>query len=118
MLKALKSCLVLLSSIVLLVTSADAISREEYISRHEDRMITLCEDIYGEGGATYGCLISEYYAMRRVTYMFITMKQSGEDWDFLVSLFETHKWPEYHTYDFMAIHLDFEKYLEEKEACE
>jgi len=118
MLKALLNCLVILGSIILLSTSVHAESREEFISRNEDRMITLCEDIYGDSGAVYGCLMTEYYAMRKVTLILITMQQSGDDWDFLISLFEEHKWPEYDTYDFMAIHLSFEEYLEEKETCE
>ena len=113
MFQVLKSCL-LICSIILLTTNTHAVSRGEYINHHEDRMITLCEDIYGEGGATYGCLMTEYYAIRKVSAILITIRKSGEDWDFLVDLFAEHKWPEYDTYDFMAIHLDFENYLEEK----
>jgi len=116
MLKALLSCLIILGSIILLSTSAHAVSRGEYISYHEDRMITLCEDMFGDRDGTYGCLITEYYAIRKVSKILITIRQSGDDWDFLVDLFTEHKWPEYGTYDFMAIHLDFEEYLEKKEG--
>jgi hypothetical protein len=118
MLKALKSCLVLLSSIIILSTSVHAVSREEYISHHENSMITLCEDIYGDRDGVYGCLITEYYAIRKVSGILITMRRSGDDWDFLVDLFTENSWPEYETFDFMVIHLGFEEYLEEKEARE
>ncbi len=114
MLKALLNYLVILGSIILLSTSAHAVSREEYISHHENSMITLCGDIYGDRDGTYGCLITEYYAIRKVSEIIVTMQRSGDDWEFLVDLFTEHKWPEYETYDFMAIHLDFEEYLEEK----
>lgn len=114
MLKALKSCLVLLSSIILLSTIVHAASREEYIRQHEDRMIDLCWDIYGARDGTYGCLITEYYAIRKVAEILTTMRPPGEDWDILNDLFTENYWPEYDTYDFMVIHLDFEEYIEEK----
>jgi hypothetical protein len=118
MLKVLKSCLVLLSSIILLSTSVHAASREEYISYHEDRMIDLCCDIYGDRDGVYGCLITEYFAIRKVSEILTTMRPPGEDWDILSGLFIENYWPEYDTYDFMVIHLEFEEYLEGKENSE
>ena len=118
MLRVLKYFLIVCMVVCSISTSAYAVSRESYIAQHEDRMVILCEDIYGEGGATYGCLMTEYYAIRKVAEIIVTMQRSGDDWEFLVDLFTEHKWPEYDTYDFMAIHLDFEEYLEEKENRE
>ncbi len=120
MLKALLSCLIILGSIVLLSNSVYAETQQEYIDRHQDNLIILCEDGYGEMAdyLVYQCIMTEFYGLHNVVNIILTMKRAGEDWDFLIGLFTEYKWPAYDTYDFMAIHLYFEEYLEEKKACE
>ena len=118
MLKALLSCLIILSSIILLSNSVYATSPENFITVHQDSLIYLCEDGYGEMGTAilFECMITEFYGLHQVTNILMVIERSGKDWDFFVSLFEKYKRALHGTYDFMAIHLDFEEYLEKKEG--
>lgn len=128
MLRALQSCLIILSSIILLSTSAYAITRQEFLYQQENNIIKLCEDAelllqkqravpfahYLGLPAHYECGITGFYALRKVVELITTVDRGSDDYKVLGDLMEKNYIEEYETYDFIVIHLDFERYLEEK----
>lgn len=128
MLKALQSCLIILSSIILLSTSSYAITSTEFMYAHEDKIVKICEEVevklalqrdtvfaqYFELPGRYECGIIGFYALHKVIKILMTTEKSSDDWKFLEKLMTKYFIPKYETFDFVLIHLDFERYLEEK----
>jgi len=103
-------------SVLLISTSAYAISPEEFIEIQENNIIALCEDGYEGFGNNllYECIVTEFYGLKKVVMLLLTLDRQSEDWVVLTGLFDEYAWKDFNTYDFMAIHLEFENYLEEK----
>ena len=122
MLKALKSCLIILSSIILLSTNSYAITKKEFLHTQEDNIIKLCEDFNDKRQATlknnpfagrYECGLTAFYALHKVMEIITTTERGSDDREFLEELMVKYYIDEYETYNFIYIHLDFERYLEE-----
>ena len=129
MLRALRSCLIILSSIVLLSTSSYALTSTEFLYAQEDLIIDMCEDFEAKKQniirdnpfvslfklpAHYECSLTSFYALHKVTRLILLVKRGTDDHRFLSKLLTEYYIEEYDTYDFIAIHLEFEEYLEEK----
>jgi len=129
MLRALQSCLIILSSIILLSTSSYAITSTEFMYDHEDKIVKSCEDFNTERlaigkdnpfvnffgvPARYECGLVSFYALHKVIQILMTTEKDSDDWEFLEKLMTKYYIPKYETFNFVLIHLDFERYLEEK----
>ena len=132
MLKALKSCLIILSSIILLSTSVNAMTSQKFLYKHEDIIVKMCEDSEVRLQAVrnsmfgnlfripnhYECGLTSFYALHKVIEIMITIDRSSDDYEVFDVLMIKHYIEEYKTYNFIAIHLEFEKYLKEKKTSE
>ena len=127
MLRALQSCLIILSSIILLSTSSYALTSMEFLLAQEDIIVELCEDFEARREVTnenspfmhfsrYECGLTLFYALRKVTRLILTIEKDTDDYRFLSELLVAYYIEKYDTYNFIAIHLDFEEYLEEKSS--
>lgn len=130
MLKALKSWLVLLSSIVLLSTSAYAITSRAFLYEHENKIVEICkgfEDRVQDQRnspfsswlalpSRYECPITSFYGLHKVIEIITTIDKNSPDYKVLNDLLIKHYMENHDTYDFITIHLEFEKYLEEKSS--
>ena len=131
MLKALKSCLIILSSIILLSTSAYALTSTEFLHKQEDNIVKMCEDLEAKRQAVskdnpfvflfrrpghYECGITGFYALHQVIKIILSVEKDTDDYKFLNKLLTKYYIEDYETYNFMYIHLDFERYLEEKSS--
>lgn len=129
MLRALQNCLIILSSIILLSTSSYAVTSREFMYNHEDKIVKSCEDFNTEKLASrkdnpfvnffrvpsrYECGLVSFYALHKVIQILMTTERDSDDWKFLEKLMTKYYNPKYETFNFVLIHLDFERYLEEK----
>jgi len=126
MLKVLLSCLLILSSIL----SAHAMTRQEFIDKHEAAIIELCENFeikrmanrdnpfaaFMMIPARYECGITSFYALHKVMELMETLDRTSEDWLVFVDLINANIIEEYDTYNFITIHLEFEAYLEGRQG--
>jgi len=132
MLKALKNCLLILSSIILLSTSSYAVTREEFQHQQEDNIVKFCEDFEVTRQANrnsifttlfripshYECGLTAFYALHKVMYIMDTMDRTSKEAADFEKLLYKYYIEEYDTYNYIAIHLEYEKYLEEKKISE
>lgn len=107
--------LLIVCSIVLLFTNVWAQTPQEFIELLEDNIIRACEGSFQkETAELYECTLTEFYALRRVMGFLLTIDRESEDWGVLIHLLGKYELGEYKTFDFVSIHLAFEKYLKEK----
>jgi len=113
----LKKSLVVCIIVLLMSANVYAITRQEFLDVHQDNLINACEDGYGEMGIgiLYDCILEEFYGLHNVMYLIDTLDKDSEDWKKLMELLEEYDWGDYDTFDFMAVHLEFEIYLENKD---
>lgn len=89
---------------------------QEFKEKHENIIIDFCDAAYSEHGnsAIYACITSELYGFNRVMRYLSEAQNNPTDMAVLKALFEAHFQNEIGTWDFAAIHLDYEDYLESK----
>ncbi len=111
--KSLTICIIVL----LMSANVYAITRQEFLEMHENNLISACEDSYGEMGtaALYDCILEKFYGLHSFMTLVETVDKDSEDWKRLMELVEEYELEGYDTHDFMAIHLEFEIYLENKD---
>lgn len=88
-----------------------------YADETENKLIKACEDYYSENSERTWCIISEIYAYKKVITIIISIKNDEDSERQEVMSILLNQWyiPEYDTFDFMQIHLDYENY---KENCQ
>ncbi len=115
-------------SIILLATNVYAMTKTEFLHEHEAAIVELCEDFEAERVASrdnplarfmmipgrYECGLTSLYGLHKVMMFMEIVDRDSNDWEVLMELMKTNLIKEYETYDFIAIHLEFETYLEEK----
>ena len=113
----LKILLTVLVSMILVFTNVHATSRLEFLRQHENSLVKVCESIYSEHqtASLYGCMLSEFYGLHKVLNILIMLDRNSEDWKVFRDIMQKYHLPDFETYDFMAVHLDFTEYLEGKE---
>ena len=129
MLKIFKSCLIVLGSIILLHSSVYSMTPGEYIGISEDRTIERCESEQEKYNFMksfapnmdsawfpniYECVLPQFYAIRKNVQYQMRTPRGTDDWNMYMKLYEKYSLEEFQTYDFVAIHLEMEAYLEGK----
>lgn len=116
-LKMAMSSIVVLLLLVSTVNSAEVISEEQFREQHRNQIIKFCE--YGylnkDKSELYYCILAEFYALEKVIDHVQEISRESEDWNAFVEILEANYYMQFQTYDFMAVDLDFEEYLQEKE---
>jgi len=104
-------------SVMLISTSVYAMTKEEFVEIQQNNIIVLCDDAYGElpSNLLYECMLTEFYGLYKVVHLLATADFNSEDGKFLNNLMKEYEWKDFETFDFMAIHLEYEIYLKEKE---
>jgi len=108
---------IIISIILLMASTVYAETAISFRDEHYNKLIILCEDGYRDKSTSelYECILNEFYGLNKVIDYLVETERDTEDWNVLMELFYEHSWwDSYETYDFMAIHLDFEEYLEGK----
>ena len=122
--KLLKTAIV---SIVLLSTSAYAMTREEFMNMHEAKIIERCEsenakyDGFRENPMMaamlqlpwrYECGLVQFYALRKNVQHQIDIGNDADAWEVFKSAMDENYIEEFDTYDFEAANLAYEEWLE------
>ena len=109
--------IVIIISMLLMSTGVYATTPHEFIEVQQNNIILLCEDGYAgmPNNLLYECMLTEFYGLHKVVNLLIDMDFGSEDGKFLNNLMIEYEWKDFETFDFMAIHLDYEIYLKEKE---
>jgi len=112
--------IVVIIGVILISTSGYTMTTRGFIAEQQDNLTALCEDGYGQTlpSLLYECMLTEFYGLNRVIRLLAKVDRESDDWTALVDLLEEYRWEDYNTYDFMAIHLEFEKYLEQLNKIE
>ena len=119
--------LYIIISMVLLSSSAYAMSADDFLRIHETRLQELCEDnqinaseldnpfrnLFDLPGR-FECGLTQYYALHKVIDLLVTIDRESEDWKVFYKIMNENFIEEYETFDFMNIHLEYLAYLEEK----
>lgn len=107
--------LVLFTSVPASASSSSSVYTND--ETDEARLIRACEDYYSEGSERIWCILSEFYAFRKVLDIILIHKdnEGSELYEVMSNLLNQWYLPEYGTFDFMQIHLDYEDY---KENCQ
>jgi hypothetical protein len=115
--KKLLKTVTLISIFLMLSTNLFAESGQELIEKHEKIIIEFCDSAYSEYGnsAVYSCILSELYGFNRTMRYLFEVQNNPQDRAILNDLFEAHFQADIGTWDFMAIHLEFEAYLKSKQ---
>jgi hypothetical protein len=107
--------------ILLLSTSAYAVNKHDWISAQQNNIVDACkdghEDIFEDVFWTASeCALVEFHALHNVIKFIDSLDRKSKDYAVFSKIMQKHILEEFNTFDFMAAHLEFEKYLEEKAA--
>jgi hypothetical protein len=136
MLKALRFCLIdflvicSIISIAFSVSICSAMTLQEYMTKHETGIEAMCEykwvkvkdhvekDLYGLMAfpGHYECGLTQFYALNRVVDIVLSLQQGSDEEgsNFFDELLDRHHVVGLDTYDFVAIHIDWEEYMENR----
>ena len=124
--KLLKTAIV---SLILLTSSAYAITREEFVDMHDARIIERCEDEnitwdhYRRNEMAirmlriprrYECGLVQLYALRKNAQHQIDINDE-DAWKVFSGIMEENYIEEFDTYDFEAVNIAYEKWLEDQD---
>lgn len=114
--QVLKKLLIVCSIVLLLCSNIYAMTLDQFKEAHQTGIVKACIESWEEGTASrYGCMLNEFHALHKVMDYLITVDGKSDDWKVLMGLFKVHIWPEYKTFDFLSIHIEFEEYLKSKQ---
>ena len=125
----MKKLLRIATLVVLLTSSAYAMTRGEFIDMHEARIIEHCEDENvvwdrfrnNEMAAhmlqipwRYECGLVQFFALRKNVQHQIDINDE-DTWEVFSSIMEENYIEEFDTYDFMSVNIAYEKWLEDQD---
>lgn len=119
---------VTLISLVLFSTNIFAMTIQEFVEESEAAIKTRCDASYEKiqkftkgnplaqrlfGISKYECPVTQLYALRKVVDAIIYTNEA--DYKILLDIMDKHFYEDYQTYDFVAVHLEWEEYLNQPE---